>query len=70
MTDARTAKRLGELAEVDGRLRERIEVLEQKLNIALHTIALISVSAQPGIEWMDASLAKIDDPRKIGVPRK
>lgn len=51
-------------------LEHRVLVLEQKLDIALRTVALITASAKPGIEWMDATLAKIEDPRQIGVPRK
>lgn len=51
-------------------LEQRVQVLEQKLDIALRTVALITASAKPGIEWMDATLAKIDDPRQIGVPRR
>lgn len=51
-------------------LEERVVVLEQKLDIALRTIALIGASTKPGIDWMDASLKQVKDPHQIGVPRK
>lgn len=51
-------------------LEQRIMVLEEKLDIALRTIALMAASTQPSVTWMDASLAKITDPRQIGVPRR
>lgn len=48
-------------------LTARVEVLERKLDIAIRTIGLIAGTARPGLEWMDAGLAKVEDPRQIGV---
>lgn len=47
----------------------RIAVLEKKLDIALRTIAIMGASTKPSIDWMDASLARVEDPKQIGVPR-
>lgn len=58
------------MTTTDQTLEERVDVLEQKLDIALRTIALIGASTKPGIDWMDATLKQIDDPHKIGVPRR
>lgn len=51
-------------------LKRRVAVLEEKLDIALRTIALQAASVAPAITWMDASLTKVEDPKQIGVPRK
>lgn len=48
----------------------RLSVLERKLDVALRTIALLTVSTKPAIDWMDAGLAQVEDPKQIGVPQR